>query len=387
MRRLLLLFLIAFTSTSLAQAIGITHGPYICDMDSTSVTIVWTTDKPGLSWLELAPDDTDHFYGEERAKYFDTRQGRRVVLDSVHQVRIEGLTPDTRYRYRIFTKEALEYKWGDYVLYGDVAASAVYQHDPYMFKTFPSGKRDMNFLMLNDIHENADVLTKMIKEVDFSKVDFVVMNGDMVSSIEDENELLNGVMDSLVNICATSIPVFLNRGNHETRGKYADQLMRYFPNSSGEFYRLKRQFGIDFLFIDSGEDKPDSDIEYSEIADFDNYRLQQARWLRQLQQTKQVGTHPLIVFSHVPPTLDTWHGPKHLVQTIVPELNKMNVTVMLSGHLHRYAYQEPNQIIHFPNLANANQSYLMCHIHDNILSIDYVDLNPKENRQFTYPLK
>lgn len=387
MKRYLYLLLTFFSWSLVASAIGITHGPYICDMDSTSVTIVWTTDKPGLSWVELAPAGTDHFYSQERPKYFDTRHGRKIVRDSVHQVRIEGLTPGTQYRYRIFTKEMTDWKWSDYVLYGDVASSVVYQHDPYTFTTFPSGQRDVTFLVLNDIHENPGMMMNLCRDVDFKQVDFVVLNGDMVSRIEDQNELLTSFVDSLVAMCATSVPIFLNRGNHETRGKFADELFRYFPDHSGHYYRLKQLFGIDFLFVDSGEDKPDSDIEYSEIADYDNYRLEQAHWLQSLQRTRQTGHHPLVAFCHVPPTLENWHGPKHLLKTVVPELNRMNVSVMLSGHLHRFAYQEPNDVIHFPNLANGNQSYLMCRIHDNTMHVDYVGLDAKESRKFSFTLK
>lgn len=36
-----LLLLLSFS----AKGIEVTHGPWICDMDSTSVTIVWVTDK------------------------------------------------------------------------------------------------------------------------------------------------------------------------------------------------------------------------------------------------------------------------------------------------------------------------------------------------------
>ncbi len=88
-----------------AKGIEVTHGPWICDMDSTSATIVWVTDVPGMSWVEIAPDSTDHFYGKARPRYYDVLEGRKVLTDSVHRVRIEGLKPNTKYRYRVFTQE------------------------------------------------------------------------------------------------------------------------------------------------------------------------------------------------------------------------------------------------------------------------------------------
>lgn len=370
-----------------ALAIEINHGPYICDMDSTSCTIMWTTDKPGLAWVELAEMGKDHFYACERQKFYATRYGRKLVNDTVHQVRIEGLRPDTQYRYRIFTKEKTDWTFSDYVTYGNVASSVVYQHEPYTLKTFPSQPRDMHFIVLNDIHERAAFMTELCENIDFSKVDFVILNGDMVSRIEDQDILFCGYIDSLVNLCATRVPLFMVRGNHETRGKFADYFYRYFPTPSGQFYQLRNIFGVDFLFIDSGEDKPDSDVEYGDIADYDNYRLEQAAWLKQLRETHQVGNRPLVVISHIPPTLEDWHGPIHLLKTVVPELNKLNVTVMLSGHLHRYAYQEPNDVIAFPNIANSNQAYLDCHVHDGKLDVDVVGLKASDAHHFTYTFK
>jgi len=382
------LFIVLFLVLSVkAYAIEINHGPYICNMDSTSCTIMWTTDKPGMAWVEVADMADDHFYAQERQKYFQTLNGRKVVNDTVHQVRIEGLKPGTQYRYRIFTTEATDWTFSDYVTYGRTASSVVYEHDPYTFKTFPSEAKDLHFIVLNDIHERAAFMTDLCKNIDFSKVDFVILNGDMSSRIESQEGLLSGFVDSLVSICATSVPIFMLRGNHETRGKFADYFNRYFPTPSGKCYQLRNFFGVDFLFVDSGEDKPDSDIEYGDIADYDNYRIEQAKWIKHLRETKQFGKNKIVVFCHMPPTLEKWHGPIHLQETIVPELNKLNIAVMLSGHLHYYAYQEPNEIINFPNLANTNNAYLDCYIKGGTLQVETIGLEKNDYHKFTYQLK
>ena len=61
---------------------------------------------------------------------------------------------------------------------------------------------------------------------------------------------------------------------------------------------------MDFLFIDSGEDKPDADLEYCGIVECDQYREEQERWLRSLQEEKKIGKYPVVVFSHMPPTAE-----------------------------------------------------------------------------------
>ncbi|MFC2711389.1 metallophosphoesterase [Hoylesella oralis] len=369
------------------SAIKVTHGPYICDMDSTGVTIMWVTDKPGRAWVEVAEDGKDHFYGKERQRYYATLHGRRVLTDSVHHVRVVGLKPDTRYRYRIFTEEVAGWKYDDWVTYGNITATDVWRGKPHEFKTFPNHARDITFLVLNDIHERAAFMKDLCKHIDFKHVDFVLLNGDMSSRVNSQEHIFQAYIDTCVSMFAKSVPIMFNRGNHELRGPFADNLYRYFPSTTGKYYRLEHICGVDFLFIDSGEDKPDSDIEYGGITEYDKYREEQAQWLHELRQTGKIGKYPLVVFSHMPPTLENWHGPYHLLETIVPELNKMNVSVMLSGHLHRYGYQEPNEIINFPNLVNSNNTYLLCHISKEKMEVDYVGLNGKDKKYFTFPLK
>ena len=370
-----------------AKAIKVTHGPWICDMDSTGTTIVWVTDVPGMSWVEIAPDSADHFYGRARQRYYDVLAGRKVLTDSVHRVRIEGLKPDTKYRYRVFTQEVAEWRYDDWVTLGKTACTDVWRGKPHEFKTFPAKPREVTFLVLNDIHERAQFMKDLCKNVDFKKLDFVLLNGDMSNRLRNQQHMMEAYLDTCVRMFATHTPLFFNRGNHELRGQFADYLYRYFPTNNGKYYRVQHVAGIDFLFIDTGEDKPDEDIEYSGIVNYDQYREAEARWLRGLRESKQVGRYPLIVFSHIPPTLQKWHGPYHLQKTLMPELNKMNVSVMLSAHLHAFGYQEPNEVINFPNLVNSNNTYLLCRIANGRMEVDYVGLKGKDKKHFTFPLK
>ena len=370
-----------------AKAIKVTHGPWICDMDSTGTTIVWVTDVPGMSWVEIAPDSADHFYGRARQRYYDVLAGRKVLTDSVHRVRIEGLKPDTKYRYRVFTQEVAEWRYDDWVTLGKTACTDVWRGKPHEFKTFPAKPREVTFLVLNDIHERAQFMKDLCKNVDFKKLDFVLLNGDMSNRLRNQQHMMEAYLDTCVRMFATHTPLFFNRGNHELRGQFADYLYRYFPTNNGKYYRVQHVAGIDFLFIDTGEDKPDEDIEYSGIVNYDQYREEEARWLCGLRESKQVGKYPLIVFSHIPPTLQKWHGPYHLQKTLMPELNKMNVSVMLSAHLHAFGYQEPNEVINFPNLVNSNNTYLLCRIANGKMEVDYVGLKGKDKKHFTFPLK
>ena len=385
MKHILLGLLLLFCVS--AKGIKVTHGPWICDMDSTGVTIVWVTDVPGISYVEMATDSTDHFYSKTRKRYYAAEAGRRILTDSVHCVRIRGLKPDSKYRYRVVTQALKDWCNDDWVTLGGLAWSDVWKKKPYEFKTYPAKPREITFLVLNDIHERPQFMKELCKNVDLKKLDFVLLNGDMSNRIRSQKHIMDAYLDTCVSMFATDVPLFFNRGNHELRGEFADYLNRYFPTNNGKYYRLQHVAGVDFLFIDSGEDKPDADLEYCGIVECDQYREEQEQWLRSLQEEKKIGKYPIVVFSHMPPTLKNWHGPLHMQETLTPELNKMNVSVMLSGHLHRFDYQEPNEVINFPNLVNSNNTYLLCHIANGKMEVDYVGLTNKEKKHFTFPLK
>lgn len=385
MKHLLLGLMLLFCVS--AKGIKVTHGPWICDMDSTGVTIVWVTDVPGISYVEMATDSTDHFYSKTRKRYYAAEAGRRILTDSVHCVRIRGLKPDSKYRYRVVTQALKDWCNDDWVTLGGLAWSDVWKKKPYEFRTYPAKPREITFLVLNDIHERPQFMKELCKNVDLKKLDFVLLNGDMSNRIRSQKHIMDAYLDTCVSMFATDVPLFFNRGNHELRGEFADYLNRYFPTNNGKYYRLQHVAGVDFLFIDSGEDKPDADLEYCGIVECDQYREEQERWLRSLQEEKKIGKYPIVVFSHMPPTLKNWHGPLHMQETLTPELNKMNVSVMLSGHLHRFDYQEPNEVINFPNLVNSNNTYLLCHIANGKMEVDYVGLTNKEKKHFTFPLK
>ena len=103
--------------------------------------------------------------------------------------------------------------------------------------------------------------------------------------------------------------------------------------------------------LDTGEDKPDSDIEYSGITDYDNYRSEQVEWMKTLKENPdfQQATFRVVV-AHMPPSAEPgiWHGQKEVLEKFVPILNELGIDLMLCGHLHRTLYEAPSSAIHFP---------------------------------------
>ena len=119
MRKILLLLIFILGLSETGKAVKIVYGPYLQMVSETEASIVWVTDKKSLSWVEIAPDDGMNFYAEQRPQFFETFLGRKV-LNTVHKVKLTGLTKGTTYRYRIFSQEVMEEQ--DYqIFYGPIA--------------------------------------------------------------------------------------------------------------------------------------------------------------------------------------------------------------------------------------------------------------------------
>ncbi|MCL1822524.1 MAG: metallophosphoesterase [Prolixibacteraceae bacterium] len=391
MKKIILMFtaILFIHISSFAQNVRIIHGPYLQAIDETEVTIVWVTDKNAVSWVEVAPAGNDSFYGAQRPQYYETRNGNRVV-GKLHKIHIPNLSKGTGYRYRVFSREVLEYEGQHRVLYGNVASTNVYSRKPLRFTTLDGAKPEMSFVVLNDIHSRLDDFNALSKNVEYGKTDFVIFNGDMVSSMIDEQQFFSGFMDDAVKLFASEVPMFFARGNHETRGKFSVSFPDYFPTPTGRLYYAFSHGNVRFIVLDAGEDKPDSDVEYSGLAQFDAYRTEQQDWLRmELESDDFKKAVYRVVVIHIPPLGSDWHGPLDVKKKFLPLLNNQGITVMLCGHTHRYQYIEPDgENLGFPILINAQNSNLEVVVGSNGMMIKRNDVDGKELNSFSFkPMK
>ncbi len=364
------------------DSISINHGPYVCVPAETSVEIVWTTDKPAVSWVEIAPDDETHFYSAERPKYFSSANGKKRI-DTVHNVRIDGLERGKKYRYRVFSEEVLGTEGHYQVFYGKTASSKVYKAEPLTFRTLDHSKDKVSFRVVNDIHGDAARLTKLLANIEDD--DFVFLNGDMTTYMGSEAQIFEGYMDAAVAATNSGKPLFFGRGNHETRGHFTEEFLKYFPTSTGMTYYTFRQGPAFFIVLDSGEDKPDGDVEYHGLADFDAFRARQAEWLKGVVASDEFRSAPVkIVFVHIPPgrTIPSvWHGEVHFKKLFAPILNSASIDLILSGHLHRYEFHQPDAGgLNVPNVVNSNMEAMDVQADKSEIKISFISAEGKEAR-------
>lgn len=356
MRKLYLLLPLLLLSALLRaqDAFTITFGPYLQNVTPDGATVIWGTSGDALSWVELAPDDGSHFYAEQRPQYFQSKFGRRPV-GRLHTVRVDGLSPGTPYRYRVCSREVTE-QTPYLVRYGRTVGTDVFRHVPFVFRTRDPQSDTLSFAVVNDIHEDNGRLAALTDDVRSDNCDFVFFNGDMVSHMSGEQQLVDGFIGKATELFASEVPFYYVRGNHELRGLFADRYLDYFPTPSEQPYYSFREGPVFFILLDGGEDKPDSDIEYFGLADFDRYRASQVAWLRETVASEAFRSAPLrVVLIHIPPfSKQSWHGTLEVSKYFVPVLNEAGIDLMLCGHLHTHHYYPAGENgCDFPVLINA----------------------------------
>lgn len=334
-------------------------GPYLQAVSENGFTVVWDTEDDVVAWVEVAPDDGTHFYNTQREKYHQSVLGKKVV-GTHHVVRVDGLEPGTTYRYRIMCRTVKASDGQGKVVYGKAYGSDVYRKKPLTVTTLSTRRDSVFFAVANDYHGHPDVLESHFANAPAAGYDFVFFNGDMTSQMKSHSDVVTGYIDVAARTFASQMPWFLSRGNHENRGLGAYGFLDWFPTVNGKAYYTFRQGPVMFMVLDPGEDKPDSDIEYGDLGDFDRYRTQEAEWIAQVIASKEWKEAPVrIVFCHIPPADGSWHGAQELYNKFVPLLNKADVNLMICGHTHRFGYIEKGtKGMEFPVLINPNQTLM-----------------------------
>jgi hypothetical protein len=126
------------------------------------------------------------------------------------------------------------------------------------------------------------------------------MLGDTVGMVEYEN---NVQLTNLIahDVTKGEIPVVYARGNHEIKGRYAEDLHKYVGSKNESFYywfALSDVFGIT---LDLGEDHDDGWWEYYDTDRFTLYHKEQTKFLEELAKTKPYENYNYtLVACHIP---------------------------------------------------------------------------------------
>lgn len=372
--------LLAVLYTASAQSYTFNHGPYLQELSEHAVTFVFTTSDKGFSWVEVKPD------GGEAERHYTVRNGLRDAYNTFNVIRVENLRPDTRYQYRLCSKQIADFQPYK-VTFGDSIVS------PWRRFSTPDPKATAcSFIALSDMHQQPDKLGRLLNQAGVGSADMIFYVGDMMNYYDNEETPFRSFIDKSVELFASEKPFVLVRGNHETRGNMAREYARYVPKSSGKYYGAYRVGDIMFVVLDCGEDKPDDFWVYAGLTDFDGYRTEQAAWFGELIRSKAYKSAKWrIVMNHFPPLshMESDNPERHGIQDItdkfLPLYNQAKIDLMISGHTHVYEFMSPDKYdrLTFPVIVNSTESVARIDIDGRTLKAKVTDTGGNTLKEFT----
>jgi len=269
--------------------------------------VVFATNTPGTAFVSYSFDGTDYTIWAQV-------NGRRIGDRLIHTVHVPYLHLKNN-RYTVgSTRVVEEYSYGSRL--GKTVTAG-----PYTLEVNES--ETQTYLVISDWHSYLEEAKLAIYRL--GEYDAVVMLGDPAPGMDFEEQAVKNIVQFGGALTGGEMPVLYVRGNHETRGAFADQLPSYLGYDK-PYYTVDRG-AYSFLALDSGEDKPDDHPEYGGMDDYRVNRQEMLDWLK----TVQVKNEKLIVFSHA------WQvsEPEHAASRAAWDaFSSLGARFVVSGHKH-----------------------------------------------------
>lgn len=148
-------------STTYAQD-WLKAGPYLQELSSDGVTVVFENSIPSFSWVEVrlkggAPTGIP---------YYEDRDGQHQIYSEVQApkvaapvqnfaVRVDGLRSDVEYEYRVCTQQVISFK--SYSCVRDETQTG----DWHTFSTPSPDATEHHLVVVSDMHRRPDVLEQI----------------------------------------------------------------------------------------------------------------------------------------------------------------------------------------------------------------------------------
>jgi len=302
--------------------------PYLQNPSPDGMTVMWHTNVPCRSWVEYGTDSTNM----KRARTFI--EGEAMANNTTNRIRIEGLTPGTKYYYRAISQEITLYQ--PYKKeFGDTVRTPLHS-----FTTWDDNKKDFTAVIFNDIHDKYSLFDKLFAQVKDTGYDVVFFNGDCIADVQSEDNAIRSISHYCKGVDGSNIPTIFIRGNHETRGAYSMFLWNLLEKKGGTHTYGGFNLGdTRFVLLDCGEDKPDEHWVYYDMNDFTQYRQDQAEFLKKeivsnefKKATKRVLIHHIPIYGE---HIGDYHPCKDLWE---PILSKAKFNISLNAHTHRFEH-------------------------------------------------
>ena len=297
--------------------------PYLQNPANHGMTIMWETTIPAYSWVEYGTDTLNL----KRVRLII--DGQAEFNESIHKIRLEGLTSGQTYYYRVCSLEILQYKAYS-KKFGHTAKS-----DFYSFTMPDSGTDSFTAVIFNDLHQRTAVFETLLKQVKNVDYDFVIFNGDCIDDPANHAQATRFISLLTESVHGDRIPTLFMRGNHEIRNAYSIGLRKHMDYVGGKTYGAFNWGDTRIVMLDCGEDKTDDHKEYSGLNDFTQLRNEQVVFLKEELKSKEFKkADKRILIHHIP-----LYGCDNLCWDLwEPLLRKAPFHVSINAHTHKFAY-------------------------------------------------
>ncbi|MBP5174182.1 MAG: metallophosphoesterase [Clostridia bacterium] len=175
------------------------------------------------------------------------------------------------------------------------------------------------------------------------RLDLLILNGD-IPNHSGKIEYFDAIHMIAGSITKGGLPVIFSRGNHDTRGIFAENIADHTPTDRGLSYFTVRLGSIWAVVLDCAEDKPDGNPEYGHTICCHEFRLEETEFLKRIasdpdREFNAPGVKHRLVIVHNPFT-EPRRQPFDIERDIYRNWAKIlgdsvKPEIMISGHVHR----------------------------------------------------
>ena len=294
--------------------------------------IVFETSRKGSGELEI-----------NGVTYYETASGGVKTSSKVHKITVPMALLDT---YKTYEVRATNYIYRG--PYNAIKGRTI--KEKITFRPLDSTD-GITFHVATDFHDKSK---SRIRSVSYEKdkLDFIILAGDISSFLETRKNI-SFINKTAHAITKGEIAVIYNRGNHETKGIYREELSDAVGTDNGNFYYSVELGGIYFIVLDLGEDHHDNWWEFYGTAKYTEYRAKQIQWLEEIaldinNEYNLAAFDYHFVISHQPLSAVNKDRVGNVFEeekeAMVALLNTMNIDASFAGHFHNlyYLYDLPN---------------------------------------------
>lgn len=225
--------------------------------------------------------------------YYDDSNGILRSGKNVHKMTVPMEVLNKEKKYVICEREVIERK--PYM--PDIKEVQEYE---YEFKPVECDKPKAYHLA--DAHNFEKAPVEAAKA--FGEIDFLILNGD-IPNHSGEIENFRSIYKIAGDITKGNLPVVFSRGNHDMRGKYAENIEEYTPTDNGKSYYTFKLGNVWGIILDCGEDKCDEWEDYNGTICCRDFKLRQTEFIKDVIKNSQAeyeadGVKTKLVISHTP---------------------------------------------------------------------------------------